>query len=166
MRIIGIDPGTAITGYGIIEGQKGQWLATNYGCIRTSAQLPLQQRLLKIYNQLVQIIQQLQPDQMAVEELFVARNTRTVMAVGQARGVILLAGAQAGLVMAGYTPLEVKQAVAGYGQADKLQVQTMVTRLLCLQAVPQPDDVADALAVALCHASYYPLNNVLGKGMV
>ncbi|MBE3571954.1 MAG: crossover junction endodeoxyribonuclease RuvC [Moorella humiferrea] len=154
MLILGIDPGTAIMGYGLIEaGNGGTLQAFAYGCIRTPAELKTSRRLVMIYDRLREIIKEHNPDIMAVEELFFNKNSRTAMAVGQARGVAILAAAHGAVPVAEYTPLEVKQAVTGYGRAPKEQVQRMVQTLLGLKNRPEPDDVADALAVAICHAS-------------
>lgn len=151
MRILGIDPGTAITGYGLIEeDQHGELSVHSYGIISTPAGLPAEQRLVIIYQQLNELILLHQPDCAAVEKLFFQNNAKTAMAVGQARGVIMLALAQAGLQIAEFTPLEVKQAITGYGSADKQQVQQMVQIILHLDKVPTPDDAADALAIAIC----------------
>ncbi len=152
MVVIGIDPGTATTGYGILREQaSGQLEVINYGVIQTAADQPMSERLLELYRQLNEIILLHRPDSGAVEKLFFQRNVRTAISVGQGRGVILLALANHGLPVAEYTPLEVKQAVAGYGGADKHQVQEMVRMLLDLDRIPQPDDAADALAIAICH---------------
>ena len=151
MIVLGIDPGTAITGYGLVCEDDGQAAAVAYGAITTPSDLAMPDRLLLIHRALRDVIDQHQPDQAAVEQLFFNKNVRTALAVGQARGVVLLTLAQAGLPIYEYTPLEVKQAVTGHGRADKAQVQQMVTLLLNLSKIPKPDDVADALAVALCH---------------
>lgn len=150
MLVLGVDPGTAITGYALVGQEVDLYLVT-YGAITTPAKLALPERLLTIHQQLSALIQQHQPTEVAVEELFFSKNARTAMSVGQARGVVLLAAAQAGLPIAHYKPSEVKQAVAGYGGADKRQVQEMVRLLLGLDMVPTPDDAADAVAVAICH---------------
>ena len=150
MRVLGLDPGTAITGYAIVaETENGLSLET-IGVIRTPSHTPLPLRLQKIYAELQAIIAQYQPDAAGVEELFFSRNARTAMAVGHARGVTLLALADAGLPIAEYTPMQVKQAVTGYGGADKHQVQEMIRMLLPLKDIPRPDDAADAAAVAIC----------------
>jgi len=154
--ILGIDPGTAIVGYGLVEINSGRLQARDYGCIRTSNIEPACLRLAVIYDRLKEIISSNRPEIMAIEELFFNKNTRTALAVGQARGVVLLAAAHSGLPVAEYTPLEVKQAVAGFGRASKDQVQRMVQVLLDLDRVPRPDDAADALAVAICHAGFAP----------
>jgi crossover junction endodeoxyribonuclease RuvC len=153
MVVIGIDPGTAITGYGLVrENLDGSLSVVDYGAIITSADLPMPQRLLELHRQLTEILLLHRPDCGAVEKLFFHRNVTTALSVGQARGVVLLVLAAHGLEIGEYTPLEVKQAVVGYGGADKNQVQQMVRALLALPDIPKPDDVADALAVAICHA--------------
>ncbi|RPI82433.1 MAG: crossover junction endodeoxyribonuclease RuvC [Chloroflexi bacterium] len=152
MIVLGIDPGTATTGYGFIrEREDGSLAMIAFGVITTAADSPMPERLLELHKQLTQLILLHRPDSGAVEKLFFQRNVRTALSVGQARGVALLALAEHGLQTAEYTPLEVKQAVAGYGGADKSQVGLMVKALLELSEVPQPDDAADALAVAICH---------------
>lgn len=157
MIILGIDPGTAIMGYGLIE-QKGNLLnALEYSCWRTPAHTPLAERLLLLYNKIFPFLTEHRPDHIAVEELFFNSNATTAIAVGQARGIVLLAGAQQGIPVYEYTPLQVKQAVVGYGRADKKQVQQMVKGLLKLDIVPKPDDTADALALAICHAHSFAL---------
>ena len=153
MITIGIDPGTARLGYGIIAGTE-QPRALDFGVIETAAHSAMPGRLLSLYEAVSGLIERHKPDALAVEQLFFARNVTTAMTVGQARGVVLLAGAQAGVSVAEYTPSEVKQAVAGYGKASKWQMQEMVRILLELEHVPHPDDAADALAVALCHAHH------------
>ncbi|MCS5694495.1 crossover junction endodeoxyribonuclease RuvC [Desulfofundulus thermocisternus] len=154
MRVIGIDPGTAITGYGIIDLEGNRLSVVAYDCITTQPTMPMPFRLQHLYRQLEMVLRQYRPRQFAVEELFFHKNVRTALAVGQARGVAILAAVNAGLAVAEYTPLQVKQAVVGYGRAAKEQVQYMVRALLGLPEVPRPDDVADALAVAICHAHY------------
>ena len=151
MLVIGIDPGTATTGYGLVRDNADALEMVDFGVIETPAGLLLPERLLLLHDQLNQLLLLHQPDSGAVEKLFFQRNVRTAMAVGQARGVVLLALAEAGLKVAEYTPLEVKQAVAGYGAAEKTQVQQMVRALLGMESVPRPDDAADALAIAICH---------------
>lgn len=154
MRILGIDPGSAITGFGLIEqDQHDQVLPIQFGVITTATGLPIEQRLLKIYNEITDIILLHRPETAAVEKLFFQRNVSSAMSVGQARGVVILALAQAGIPFQEYTPNEVKQSVTGYGSADKSQIQEMVKMLLHLEQIPRPDDAADALAIALCHAS-------------
>ena len=154
MIILGIDPGTAITGVGLVEYRGNRYTPVACECLRTGPQLTLDLRLKRLYTEITRIIEQYQPRYMAVEELFFNKNAKTALAVGHARGIALLAGANYGLPVAEYTPLQVKQAVTGYGKADKQQVQFMVKTLLSLKEVPKPDDVADALAVAICHAHW------------
>jgi crossover junction endodeoxyribonuclease RuvC len=156
LLVLGIDPGTATTGYGIIRYDGSGLDPVVHGTINTPAKSPLPERLRQLYGELTNLIQAHRPHQAAVEELFFARNARTALAVGQARGVVLLALAEAGLPVHGYTPLQVKRAITGYGRASKEQMQQMVRLLLGLQSTPQPDDVADALAVAICHAHTFP----------
>ena len=162
MLVIGIDPGTAITGYGLVlENQGGALESVGYGVIETPAKKPMAERLSQLYHQLNDIILLHRPESAAVEKLFFQRNVRTAISVGQARGVALLALAEANLPIAEYTPLEIKQAVAGYGGADKNQVQQMVRTLLDLDDIPRPDDAADALAVAICHLHSARMNALL-----
>lgn len=164
MITLGIDPGTAITGFGIIkEEQDGCLIVLDYGVIRTSAQLAQPDRLTQLYHKIKELILLHQPKMGAVERLFFERNVRTALHVGQARGVVLLAMAEAELQIGEYTPMEVKQAVAGYGGADKNQVQQMVKMILGLEAVPHPDDAADALAVAICHIHSAKLRNIYAE---
>lgn len=165
MKALGIDPGTAITGYGILEGESDSIRVVDYGCIRTSSKEPSSTRLKKIYSDIKKIISKYKPEYIVVERLFFGANTKTAMAVGQARGVIILAATQAGLEIAEYTPLEVKMALTGYGRADKNQIQQMVKRLLKLKAIPKPDDAADALAVALCHVNSEGFNSKIRKAL-
>ena len=151
MLVLGIDPGTAITGYGLVREDQTGLALVDYGVFTTPAGQPLPDRLQTIYQGLQDVVARYQPQIAAVEELFFSRNARTALSVGHARGVTLLALADAGLSIHEYKPLEIKQAVAGYGGADKRQVQEMVRMLLELDHVPQPDDAADAVAVAVCH---------------
>lgn len=152
MLIIGIDPGTATTGYGLItETADGSLLPVDFGVITTPPDLCMPERLSLLYHRLQEILLLHRPDSGAVEKLFFHSNVTTAISVGQARGVVLLALAEAGITLAEYTPLEVKQAVVGYGGADKNQVQQMVRALLGLEKIPKPDDAADALAIAICH---------------
>lgn len=153
MRIIGIDPGTALLGYGVIDAEDDPVLV-DFGAVETQTGVPMPDRLLALYDALRGLLADYQPDVMAVEQLFFARNVTTAISVGQARGVALLSAAQAGLAVVEYTPSQVKQAIAGYGKADKPQMQEMVRLLLGLAHKPHPDDAADALAVALCHAQH------------
>lgn len=152
MVILGIDPGTAIMGYGLLDYQGDQLKVIDYGCWTTSPKDSLAKRLCQINDGLEKMIEQHKPEVVAVEELFFNKNVRTALAVGQARGVVLLTAAKAKLEVAEYTPLQVKQALVGYGRAEKQQVQYMVKTLLNLREIPKPDDVADALAIAVCHA--------------
>lgn len=156
--ILGIDPGTATTGFGLIRVVGNKFKAIHYGVITTEAHTPMEMRLMKLYDELSLLIDTYKPDHVAVEELFFNRNVTTGITVGQARGVILLACAQKQVAIYEYTPLEVKQALVGYGRADKNQIQQMVKRFLSLQTVPKPDDAADGLAIAICHAHYYQTN--------
>lgn len=149
MRIIGIDPGTGILGFGVIDVLGGKTRLVTAGVIRTPAHTPLPERLGEIYDGLSQIIDETKPSMMAIEKLFFARNVTTAMSVSHARGVAMLTGHQAGLDIEEYTPLQIKQTVTGYGKADKKQVQEMVRIQLGLQEVPKPDDCADALAAAI-----------------
>lgn len=152
MRILGIDPGTGILGFGVIDVITGKPKLVDAGVIRTPAKQADSLRLVTIYDELSAIIRETSPTSMSVEKLFFAQNVTTAMSVSQARGVILLAGQQAGLVLAEYTPLQIKQALTGYGRAEKAQIQEMVRVLLGLREIPKPDDCADALAAALTHA--------------
>ena len=152
MLALGLDPGTATTGYGLVRLEPdGSLLAAKYGIISTPKNTPAAERLVMLYDQLQEILREHKPDTSAVEKLFFQRNISTAIAVGQARGVMLLSLSQAGLDVFEYTPNEIKQAVAGYGSAGKRQVQEMVRVLLELDSIPKPDDAADALAVAITH---------------
>lgn len=151
VRVIGIDPGTAITGWGIVEGDGRNLVMLAAGVITTPAGTPLPNRLQTIYRELTTVIEQWQPETAALEELFFSKNAKTALMVGHGRGVAMLALANANLSIAEYKPLEVKQAITGHGGADKLQMQQMVKLLLTLDDIPRPDDAADALAVAICH---------------
>lgn len=152
MRTLGIDPGIAIVGFGLIESNRGSVRMLQYGAVTTEAGLPLATRLVQIENDMTALIAQLKPDEIAVEELFFSKNITTGIAVAHGRGVILCTAERLGIPIFEYTPMQVKQAVAGYGLADKKQVMDMTKRLLKLKAVPKPDDAADALAIAICHA--------------
>lgn len=151
MRILGIDPGYAILGYGIVDMKGNHFKAVEYGAVTTDAKMGMPDRLKVLYNSLMELIAQYEPDAASVEELFFNTNAKTAILVGQARGVAVLACANSGLEIAEYTPLQIKQALVGYGRAEKQQVQLMVKTLLNLKAVPKPDDTADALAAAVCH---------------
>ncbi|MBQ9994082.1 MAG: crossover junction endodeoxyribonuclease RuvC [Clostridia bacterium] len=152
MLILGIDPGYAIVGFGFVRYTAPRFKAGKYGSIVTPAREPFDARLETIYNSVCELIDTYHPDAIAIEKLYYANNAKTVIGVAEARGVILLAAKQRGVPIYEYTPLQVKQAVTGYGQAIKAQVQEMTRRLLSLKVVPKPDDTADALAIAICHA--------------
>ena len=152
MRILGIDPGYGITGFGLVDAQRSQYRLLRCGAITTPANTDFSWRLEVIYNDMTELLRVTQPDVVAIEELFFGQNVTTGIGVAQSRGVILLAIQQAGLKVHSYKPMQVKQAVVGYGNATKHQVQDMTRRLLHLDASPKPDDAADAIAIALCHA--------------
>ena len=152
MRILGIDPGYGTTGFALIEGERGQFTLLRCGAITTPPNTEFAWRLEVIYNDMVELLRVAQPEAVAIEELFFGHNVTTGIGVAQSRGVILLAIRQAGLPIFEYKPMQVKQAVVGYGNATKHQVQDMTKRLLRLNAMPKPDDAADAIAIALCHA--------------
>ncbi len=152
MRILGIDPGYGITGFGLIEAERGQSRLLHCGAITTPAGMDFSARLEIIYEDMRQLLETTQPDCVAIEELFFGQNVTTGIGVAQSRGVILLAIRQAGLEVTAYKPMQVKQSVVGYGNATKHQVQDMTRRLLRLEKMPKPDDAADAIAIALCHA--------------
>lgn len=151
MRIIGIDPGYAIMGWGILDLKGNKFSVVDYGSITTDAGVEAHKRLQHIYAELGAIIAKYQPEEAAIEELFFNNNAKTVILVGEARGIAVLACANAGLEISEYTPLQIKQALVGYGRADKKQVQAMVKAILNLKEVPKPDDTADAVAAAICH---------------
>jgi crossover junction endodeoxyribonuclease RuvC len=164
MRILGLDPGTATVGYGLIEIQEGQPTVVAYGVLETSPKDgSTAERLQIIYRGLNELLEQYQPDQAAVEELFFGRNTTTAIRVGQARGVLLLALANAGIPIAEYSPPKIKEAVSGYGKASKQQVQFMVQNILDLDEIPRPDDAADGLAVALTHYQHYRFESMVSN---
>jgi len=156
MRILGIDPGYAIVGVGVIEYNGRSFKTLEYGAITTEAGIPFSERLDIIYQQMKEILQIYKPEAMAVEKLYFNTNTTTAIDVAQARGVILLAAQQAGVPLFEYTPLQVKSAVVGYGRAEKKQMIEMTKKILSLSRTPKPDDVADALAIAICHAHSAP----------
>lgn len=158
MIILGIDPGIATTGVGIIEKKGSSFTMIQVGAILTKPDLPLSKRLDILYSELALLIQTHNPAHVAIEELFFNTNAKTALIVGQARGVILLCAEKHQKQIAGYTPLQVKMAVCGYGRADKKQVQYMVQKLLHLEKIPKPDDAADALAIAICHGHSHRLN--------
>ena len=152
MRILGIDPGYATIGYGIVDYNNFHFKTVGFGAITTSPDNPFSERLEQIYNDIKTVIEKYKPDDISIEKLFFNTNTTTAIDVAQARGVILLASVQSGLNVYEYTPLQVKQSITGYGRAEKRQVMEMVKNLLALNAVPKPDDTADALALAVCHS--------------
>ena len=152
MRILGIDPGYGITGFGLIEAERGQSRLLQCGAITTPAGMDFSARLEIIYEDMRKLLEVAKPDAVAIEELFFGQNVTTGIGVAQSRGVILLAIRQAGLEVTSYKPMQVKQALVGYGNATKHQMQDMTKRILHLQAMPKPDDAADAIAIALCHA--------------
>ncbi len=163
MRVLGIDPGSLKSGYGVVDEQQGQLQMVDYGVIRTKPDAPLAERLLTISVRLRELIERYAPDEIAVEEVFMATNAQSSLKLGQARGAILLTAAQAGMAVAEYTPLQVKQSVVGYGRAEKMQVQQMVKVLLRLTEIPSPDDAADALAIAICHHHSAKMNRQLAQ---
>lgn len=163
MRIIGIDPGYAILGYGIIEMKGNKFSVIEYGAITTDAKMAMPDRLKCIYASLVEIIDRYHPETASIEELFFNNNAKTALMVGQARGVAMLACVNSGLDIGEYTPLQIKQALVGYGRAEKKQIQIMVKTILNLDQVPKPDDTADALAAAICHGHCANYRNRVGK---
>jgi len=160
MIILGIDPGFAITGYGVVKYEGNKFSVIDYGVIATPAKTPLCERLVTLYDSLEEVIEKHKPDAISVEELFINKNLKTALNVGHGRGVAILAAAKSGTTVYEYTPLQVKQAVVGYGRADKNQVQQMIKIILNLREIPKPDDAADALAVAVCHGNSYRMNNI------
>lgn len=152
MIILGIDPGYAIVGFGVLEYKNNHFSVIDYGAITTDAGTPFNRRLEYIYDELTVLLEKYRPDAMSIEKLFYNSNAKTVIDVSQARGVIMLAAQKCGVPAFEYTPLQVKQSVVGYGRAEKKQVQEMIKRILFLEKVPKPDDTADALAMAICHA--------------
>lgn len=160
MRILGIDPGFAIAGYGVTDYIGNKFKLVDYGVICSDSGTPFPERLNILYDGLTEILSRHKPDAVAIEELFFNTNVKTAVWVGHARGVLILAAQKAGVPVFEYTPLQIKQAVTGYGRADKLQMQLMVRTLCGLPAVPKPDDAADAIAVAICHAHSYRLNSL------
>jgi len=155
LRILGIDPGYAIVGYGVLEYEKNKFWPVEYGAITTQAHTDFQERLKEVFVSVDEVIKRTQPEALAIEKLFFTTNQKTVIQVAQARGVILLAASMNGIPVYEYTPLQIKQSVTGYGKAIKTQVQDMTKRLLRLEKVPKPDDTADRLAVAICHGYSY-----------
>jgi crossover junction endodeoxyribonuclease RuvC len=164
MLVIGIDPGTASTGYGLIHQlSNGQLEPISYGLISTAAGEPMSTRLLSLFSELTAVITEFKPDSAAIEKLYFQRNVSTAISVGQARGVAMLAFAQAGIDIEEYSPNEIKLAVSGYGGADKRQIQAMVKILLNMKEIPKPDDAADALAVAICHCHSSKMREIRGQ---
>lgn len=166
MIILGIDPGYAIVGVGVVEYIGNKFRTLEYNAITTPAGMPTVERLQKIYQEMNMYIDKYSPDAMAIEELFFNSNQKTAINVAQARGVLLVAAANRGIPINEYTPLQVKQAVTGYGRADKKQIQQMVKMMLGLNVIPKPDDAADALAIAICHAHSNKMNKLLGTNGV
>jgi crossover junction endodeoxyribonuclease RuvC len=163
LRILGIDPGIAIVGFGVIDKEGSKLVPVQYGAIQTDSKTEPFIRLRQVYDTMCELIERYKPDAVAIEKLFFNRNVTTAFTVAEARGVLILAGVQQGLPVSEYTPLQVKQAIVGYGRAEKKQVQEMVRIFLKLSAVPKPDDVADALAVAICHAHSYVLTQKINE---
>ena len=161
MIILGIDPGLATVGYGVLKYEKNKFTTIAYDVITTPPHIPVHVRLKMIYDDLQKIITTYNPDELAIEELFYNTNQKTIISVCEARGVIVLCAHQNGLAISEYTPLQVKQSVVGYGRAEKIQVQTMVKNILKLDKIPKPDDAADAVALAICHAHSKPTNALL-----
>jgi crossover junction endodeoxyribonuclease RuvC len=163
MRILGIDPGIAITGYGLIEGGDGKNKFILSGYVKTSAREDVSQRLKKIYNQLEAVIRKTQPDIIAIERVFFARNIKSALIIGEVRGVIILAAGEMRVSVEEYTPLEVKYSITNNGRAPKEQIQKMVQKLLNLPRIPKPTHIADALAIALCHLHRAKFTDILKK---
>ena len=164
MRILGIDPGIAIVGYGVVDKEGNRYKTVAYDAVTTRAHTPLEERLKIVYDGICEIIKLYKPDVMSIEELFFNNNAKTALTVGQARGVIILAAVQNNLPVCEYTPLQVKQALTGYGRAGKAQIQQMMKSMLGLSSVPKPDDVADALAIAVCHGNSMAFNAIKNYG--
>ncbi len=163
MRILGIDPGTVVMGYGVVEAEEDKVSLVNFGVLKRSPRSPIGERLSYFYNELLQVISCYQPDVMAVEQPFMARNVRSALAIGRAQAVAILAAASKKIPTYEYTPAQIKQRVANYGASSKEQIQEMVRLQLGMAQVPQPNDAADALAVALCHLQEIHLSNLLAK---
>lgn len=161
MRILGIDPGTAITGYGIVDEVNGNLVPVAYGVIRTSSKMEMPKRLQVLHQELTQLLEDFKPDTAGVEELFFGRNATTAITVGQARGVVLLCLVNAGISIGEYSPPKIKSAITGYGNADKKQMQLMVQSLLDLEETPKPDDAADGLAVAITHYQHHHYQSLI-----
>lgn len=160
MRILGIDPGTAICGFSILDYDGNYFKLIDFGVITMPTKMDLEKRLLHIYDKTNKLITKYKPEHMAIEDLFFNNNTKTALSVGHARGVCLLLSAQKNLLLVSYTPLQVKQSVVGYGRAGKRQVQEMVKIILKMDKIPKPDDAADAIAVAICHGHSYKINSI------
>ena len=160
MIILGVDPGTATTGYGIVKEEKGKISLIDYGCIETESKKEAPKRLDEIFEGLCSVIKEYRPDEAAIEELFFSANVKTAISVGHARGVLVLACEKSKLPVFEYTPLQIKQALSGYGRAEKKQIQEMVKVFLNLKEIPKPDDAADALAVAICHVHSRKVNQL------
>ncbi len=161
MRILGIDPGLAIVGYGIVDKEGNAYKTIYYDAITTAAHTPIENRIKIIYDEMNLIIEKFKPDVVSIEELFFNNNAKTALAVGQARGVVLLSAVEHNIPIYEYTPLQVKQALTGYGRASKMQIQQMMKSMLALSEIPKPDDVADALAIAICHGNSVRFNSIL-----
>jgi crossover junction endodeoxyribonuclease RuvC len=161
MLVLGMDPGTATTGFGLVKYEQGREIMIRYGVIKTAPCMEMSHRLVKINREYNELLDEYRPDAVAIEELFHHKNAKTVISVAQCRGILLMVPAARNIEIAEYTPLQVKQAVTGFGNADKKQVQIMVQKILKLDTVPKPDDAADALAIALCHLHSYRLGNLL-----
>jgi len=162
MIVLGIDPGLATTGYGIIKAQNGKLEIINYGCLVTNSHLPFSSRLVTISREIKKLIFTYKPDVVVIEEIFFCKNVKTALRIGHVRGVIMLAAIEANCELSEYTPLQVKQSVTGFGKAQKKQIQEMVKILLNLKTIPKSDDAADALALAICHIHSTKLKKVLG----
>jgi crossover junction endodeoxyribonuclease RuvC len=161
MKILGIDPGTIVMGYGVVESDDDELSPVDYGAIKVSERTQIGERLNRLYHELLKVIQRHKPDAVAVEQPFVAKNVRTALAIGRAQAIAILAAAEKGIPTYEYTPAQVKQRVANYGASSKEQVQEMVRLQLGLEETPQPNDAADALAVAICHAQEIHINKLL-----
>ena len=160
MRILGIDPGIAIVGYGVVDKEYNKYKTIAYDAVTTKAHTPLEERLKLVYDGVCEVIELYKPEAMAIEELFFNNNAKTALTVGQARGVIILAAVENNIPIFEYTPLQVKQALTGYGRASKGQIQQMMKSMLGLTEIPKPDDVADALAIAVCHGNSMRFNSI------
>jgi crossover junction endodeoxyribonuclease RuvC len=161
MKILGIDPGTVVMGYGTIESENGELALVDFGAIKVSEKSQIGERLNRLYHELLKVIQRHKPDAIAVEQPFVAKNVRTALAIGRAQAIAILAAAEKNVPAFEYTPAQIKQRVANYGASSKEQVQEMVRLLLGLEEAPQPNDAADALAVAICHAQEIHLKDLV-----